>query len=168
MGVKITWQDFGLDDMLKNSQKLDGKTIEVGYPEPSKEGGVAMIQEYGARIPVTPKMRAFFRSRGVFLSPQKTVIVIPERSFLRAGFDKHQKETLDQAAKMAGHMLAGSISVEQYLDTVGLLLSSKIKDYAIQLKTPPNAALTVLWKGSSNPLIDSGQMVRAITWKVKH
>ena len=89
MGVKITWQDFGLDNMLKNSQKLDGKTIEVGYPEPSKEGGVAMIQEYGARIPVTPKMRAFFRSRSAYLSRQKTVIVIPERSFLRAGFDKH-------------------------------------------------------------------------------
>ena len=35
MGVKITWQDFGLDDMLKNSQKLNGKAVEVGYPEPS-------------------------------------------------------------------------------------------------------------------------------------
>lgn len=167
MGVKITWQDFGLDDMLKNSQKLDGKIIEVGYPEPSKEGGVAMIQEYGARIPVTPKMRAFFRSRGIHLSPQKTVIVIPERSFLRAGFDKHQKEVLNQAAKAAGHFLGGYLGLNQYLDMIGLLFSSKIKDYAIQLKNPPNAALTVLWKGSSNPLVDSGQMVRAITWKVK-
>ena len=86
---------------------------------------------------------------------------------MRAGFDKHQKETLDQAAKAAGHFLSGSLGLNQYLDMIGLLLSSKIKDYAIQLKNPPNADLTVLWKGSSNPLVDSGQMVRAITWKVK-
>ena len=50
---------------------------------------------------------------------------------------------------------------------VGLELSSKIKDYARDLKNPPNHPFTIDQKGSSNPLIGrTGDMIGSITWRV--
>lgn len=165
--VKIKHIDFGYNKMKRKLAELNGKKIAVGYPQPSKEGAIALVHEFGAVIPVTDKMRGFFAARGVHLSPQKTHIVIPERSFLRAGFDKHQKEVLDQAIKALDRTIFGNMSVQDFCDLYGLLMTGKLQDYAINLRTPPNAALTVMWKGSDNPLVDHGKMIRAITWEVK-
>ena len=39
-------------------------------------------------------------------------------------------------------------------------------DYLTDLKTPPLAESTIRRKGSSNPLIDTGQLRSSITWQV--
>ena len=81
--------------------------------------------------------------------------------------NKHQKEVLDQAIKALDRTIFGDMSVQNFCDLYGLLMTGKLQDYAINLRTPPNAALTVMWKGSNNPLVDHGKMIRAITWEVE-
>ena len=44
-------------------------------------------------------------------------------------------------------------------------LASKIKDYARDLDSPPNHPFTVEQKGSSNPLVDTGDMIGGISWR---
>lgn len=94
-------------------------------------------------------------------------VKIPERSFLRAGHDKYVDEVLKKADKAANSVIEGKMSVEEYLDLIGQMLSTKIKEYAVNLSAPPNGNATTLAKGSSNPLVDTGSMIEGITWKVE-
>lgn len=46
---------------------------------------VAHVQEFGRRIAVTPKMRAYLHATGLHLSPSTTHIEIPAQHFMRDG-----------------------------------------------------------------------------------
>ena len=147
-------------------ESIDGRGVEVGVLE-GEHAWLAAIHEYGCNIPVTPKMRAFLHYHGLHLSKNTKVIRIPERSFLRTGYD----ENVDDVAKRAGMLIAkvvdGSISDDDLLNEIGRILSTKIKEYAANLSSPPNSSYTVEQKGSSNPLVDSGSMIEGITWRNK-
>ena len=125
-------------------------------------GRLAGIHEYGCRIPVTPKMRAFMHHRGVHLKKSTTTIVIPERSFLRNGHDANIDKVMKQTA-----VVAGTMSVDDMLDLCGEQLATAIKKYARDLSSPANSSLTIEWKGSSNPLVDTGNMIASIDWEVE-
>lgn len=153
-------------EMQAAVQELDGTKINVGCLE-GEAAYYASIHEYGCKIQVTPKMRAWLHHQGVHLKPDTTVIVIPERAFLRGGFDQHAENVLESADTVLGDVVNGTMSVDEYTKMIGLLLASKIKQYARDLKSPPNSALTVQWKGSSNPLVDTGDMINSITYEVE-
>ncbi len=95
-----------------------------------------------------------------------TSIKIPERSFLRSGHDKYIDDVMNKASKLLGQVVSGKMSEEQLLEFVGLALSSKIKTYARELSSPPNSSFTVEQKGSSNPLVDTGNMIGGISFEV--
>ena len=67
---------------------------------------------------------------------------------------------------MLKKVATGEMSEREYLDNIGQRLSSKIKTFARNLNSPANSRVTKENKGSSNPLVDTGQMIRGITWKV--
>ena len=93
-------------------------------------------------------------------------VKIPERSFLRAGFDENVKEINKYSDILLKKVATGEMSEREYLDNIGQRLSSKIKTFARNLNSPANSRVTRENKGSSNPLVDTGQMIRGITWKV--
>lgn len=101
------------------------------------------------------------------LKPTTTEIVIPERSFIRAGHDKHADGVLQKTEVLLKDVLGGTMSEDQFLKTVGILMSSKIKEYATDLDSPPNSKFTAERKGSDNPLWDTGQMIGGITYKIE-
>ena len=159
----------GKDDLFsveKTVKALNRKKVNVGCLEGS-HAWLAAIHEYGCRINVTPKMRAYLHSQGFHLKKSTTTIVIPERSFIRAGYDKSQKKVLDKTEALVADVVNGKMSEEQFLKTVGIFLSSEIKEYATNLNSPSNHPFTQSQKGSSNPLWDTGQMIRGITYEVK-
>lgn len=144
---------------------LNGAKVNVGVLE-GEHQRLAAIHEYGCKIPVTPKMRAYLHSIGVHLKPSTTVIVIPERSFLRAGFDQNKDIVLEKAYRTLPDVLFGTMSEDKYLEEVGILLRDSIKEYAVDLKDPPKGQ----WPGrdpeKNNPLIDTGAMVNGIEFEV--
>lgn len=148
-------------------KKIDGKKVNVGVLDNAEQAYIASIQEYGCTIRVTDKMRAYLARTGLHLKKSTTHIVIPERAFLRNGYDESIDEVLDKADSIVGNAIDGTITVETFFETIGLLLKGKIQDYAIELNSPPNHPYTVDHKGSSNPLVDSGDMIGAITYKVE-
>ena len=89
---------------------------------------------------------------------------IPERSFIRSGFD----ENLDKIEKVVGRAIGEALSNMTVLDfeLVGDYVAGQIKKYMTDLSSPPNSELTMNMKGSSNPLIDTGRMRQSITHKV--
>lgn len=110
-------------------------------------------------------MRAFLHANGLHLSPNTKVIKIPERSFLRNGHDENKDRVIEQTERALGQVLIGQMSVDDMLDLYGQQMATAIKKYARDLKLPPNHPYTKEQKGSSNPLVDTGNMIESITWK---
>ena len=164
MGVSHKTIKNEFPSMKKNMELLDGKGVEVGVLK-GEHAWLASIHEYGCDINVTKKMRRFLASQGLYLSKNTTHIHIPERSFLRTGFDENVKDVKKKAAILMAKVLDGDMSAAGCFTAVGLDLSSKIKDHARDLSSPANHPFTIDRKGSSNPLVKTGDMIGGITWR---
>lgn len=166
MGAEYTTKKNLIPKMLKKARQLDGKSVEVGV-----FGGdyayLAGIHEYGCRIKVTPEMRAFLHYHGIHLKKETQEIVIPERSFIRSGFDMYHKDAIDYFDKVYGEYLVSRQHPETILKNTGKLLASKIKRYARALKSPPKSKATkILGAKSKNPLVETGAMIAHITYRI--
>lgn len=162
MGVK--WKTTKDDFPKVKSQiaGISGKSVQVGAN--SANAWLAAIHEYGCTIKVTPKMRAYLHSQGLHLKADTTTIKIPERSFLRSGHDKYIDKVLDITEKAIGQVISGKMTEQQFIDLVGEQMATHIKTYMRDLSSPANHSFTVEQKGSSNPLVHTGQLIESITW----
>ena len=141
------------------------KGAKAGYIKDKKyENGFSLIQnaltqEYGATIPVTPKMRAWFRHQGVNL--KKTVVVIPPRPFLRNALQdqklwcKYVKEHFDAEGN-------GTLTLRQLALRVAELMRNSIINSIGAMATPAHSGFTTARKKSSHPLIDSHTLVNSV------
>jgi hypothetical protein len=82
--------DTGAHILNRITHTVEGDVVKVGIF--GESALVACVQEFGATIKVTSKMRAFLRRFGIYLRKDKEVIKIPPRSFLRSTFDENEKE----------------------------------------------------------------------------
>ncbi len=94
-------------------------------------------------------------------------VKIPERAFLRNGYDECIDEVLKNKDKLFQKVQRGEMSAEKFLDAFGLALSAHIKKYARDLDKPENKQPTIETKGSDNPLVDTDGMINGISWKVE-
>lgn len=166
MGFKMKTEIDLTDKMKKAAKALDGAKVNVGVLAGENQW-LASIHEYGCTIPVTDKMRAYLHSIGVHLKSTTKQIVIPERSFLRAGYDQCRDDVLRQAEKVLSDVLGGTMSEEQYFELVGTLIRDEIKDYAIELSDPPKQDWPTRDPEKNNPLVMSGAMVNGIEYEIK-
>ena len=92
---------------------------------------------------------------------------VPERSFIRAWFDGATEE--NRAALQHGMIMAlkGEKTIEQVLELIGLRFVGKMQQRISNGISPANAPSTIKQKGSSKPLVDTGQMRQAITYLVR-
>ena len=151
--------------LLKELDNLGKRKIRVGI----MGGDMAMIgrvHEFGARIPVTPKMRKWFAAQGYPLRKETTHIVIPERSFIRGGFDASEKKFLEEAKKHLLEAFRKGVSTDTVLDALGLQLQGMMQEYLRDLDQPPLSRMTVEMTGRSNPLVNAGKLLEAIVYEV--
>ncbi len=156
--------EYGCDIRAKKAQYL---TIPISPKSIGKKAG-----EFDDLFFVQAKSGEKFLARDVRKGKIELLywltksVKIPERSFLRAGFDENVKEINKYSDILLKKVATGEMSEREYLDNIGQRLSSKIKTFARNLNSPANSRVTKENKGSSNPLVDTGQMIRGITWKV--
>lgn len=156
------------EELLKELKKLKKSTITVGVIAPDSELEMkAKVNEYGATIPVTDKMRGWFAANGYPLKKETKKIVIPERSFVRSGFDENVDGVYAKMRDLIGDVLSLEINADIFANMIGLEMSGKIQKQLRDLRSPANSKMTVDKKGSSNPLIDSGQLVGSIRHEVE-
>ncbi len=165
MAVKWKTTKNLIPKMEKAAAELDGRRVDVGVF--GEQAWLAGIHEYGCRIEVTDKMRAYLHSQGLHLKASTEYITIPERAFLRNGYDQSKDGVADSAEAILCDVMSGHMPVTMFLETIGGFLRDNIHDYATALDSPPNHPFTIERKGSSNPLVDSGDMIGAITYEVK-
>ena len=167
--VKITTNLKKLEKAAATLDALNGRKVHIGIPTGSKEAQIAAIHEWGLSIAVTDAMRGWFRKQGHPLKPTTTQIVIPERSFFRAGMDAEGKRVIKNYSKLIPEVISGRLSADDFLNALGREVATAIKEYATNLSSPPNSGFTIERKGSSNPLVggsDNGGMIGAINYEV--
>lgn len=127
---------------------------------------IANVNEFGCQVKVTNKMRNYLRVMGLPLKNETEYINIPERSFIRSGFDEKQKDIESRAVLLLKKVLLMELDVQTYYDLLGDYISGQLKDYMTDLDSPPNHPFTIERKGSSNPLIHESHLRQSITHKV--
>lgn len=165
MRIRITDKNR-IPEVIEKIEAFDGQKMHVGVLEEGKMGMIASVQEYGIKITVTPKMRAFLAHKGLHLKKSTTQITIPERSFIRAGWDANENDFLDQAEQHIKDAVVGGVSVSAVIDAMGQEARDYIREFARDLRDPANHPFTIDQKGSSNPLVDTGGLIGAITYEV--
>jgi hypothetical protein len=91
---------------------------------------------------------------------------IPERSFIRSAIQEHRAELIQITGQLYKQMSEGKLSTEDALGRLGLKIQSLIRNKIDSIEEPPNAERTIARKGSSKPLIDTGQMRQAINYEI--
>lgn len=92
---------------------------------------------------------------------------IPERSFLRSAFDENEEDLHTTVARLWDAVKAGRATADQVARILGQRHEDQVK---MKIKDGPfkaNSPLTVALKGSTKPLIDSGQMRQSIRYVVE-
>ena len=91
---------------------------------------------------------------------------IPERSFMRSTIREKRKDIIKLQEKLLKKIQSGDMEVEQALGLIGSFIAGEVTQKIVSIKSPPNHPYTIKKKGSSNPLIDTGQLKNSITWEI--
>ena len=93
---------------------------------------------------------------------------VPERSFIRAYVDENRAEIERAIREMAKRVVSGELPSFDYgLNLIGVKVQ---KEIVVRIKAgiaPPLSQVTMDRKGSSVPLIDTGQLWSSITYALK-
>ncbi len=90
-------------------------------------------------------------------------IGVPERPFMIPAGNKAANKIINITVKS----IAGGMDEQQALSKAAIMFKNAIQKEITNLKEPPNSPYTIAKKGSSNPLIDSGDMRKSVKWKLR-
>lgn len=160
MSGKIRDKDRGWSRFrgaVQRAVKMQRRVVVIGFVEGEQHEGsdlsvaeIAAIHEYGAEI-----------------ETDKGTIVIPARSMLRATFEENRAENVKKLRTLALATLEGRIDVEKALTVFGVDVRGQVVKRINLGIPPPNAESTIARKGSSKPLVDSGQMKESVTYTIR-
>ena len=144
---QIIDRDLGYDDIVDALDDIDGSEIAVFVGFRALSAGADVIAKAAANEFGTE--------------------TIPERSFMRSTVDEEQRVYLDHLERAAGEFADGRQGrAVQTLERLGLRAVGDIQEKIVELRDPPNAPSTIASKGSSNPLIDTGNMRQSVDYLV--
>jgi hypothetical protein len=92
---------------------------------------------------------------------------VPERSFIRGWFDENEPKLGAFLKKLDQRVLAGELTLEQAKNQFGLICVGGIQRRMVAGIAPENAESTKKAKGSSTPLVDTGQLKSSVTYEVR-
>ena len=150
MTAKII-KDFDGKFLDRLKKVLTGKReriVNVGFPASAKEPDgastamIAAVHEYGNEH-------------------------VPERSFMRTSLQKNRGRYSALNEQNLKKVLNGGMSVDAALGQLGLMASSDIKEQIKNGSFAPLKQATIKRKGSSKPLIDTGQMRQSVTYELE-
>lgn len=92
---------------------------------------------------------------------------IPERPFLKVAIVESQGDFKALNARNLKAFVNGKMSAKTALEQLGLMASARVKQKIVVGPFTPLSPETIRRKGSSKPLIDTGQMRQSVTYEIK-
>lgn len=174
--------DLGWNRIIEELRKADNSFTKVGFPEGKPVGSaikkkktklegyanmsevatVGVFNEFGTEQKVTKKQSGFLHHIGLHKQPGDTIKVKP-RPFMSTSFDENLQGLDNLKNKLYDKIIKGQSTTHRALKVIGEWMTTKIKKKIRDLKDPPNTPFTIANKKSSNPLIDTGQMINSVT-----
>lgn len=140
--------DYKLINKLRKQLGQDNRVVKVGVPataEPQPDGTpmvlVAAVHEFG--------------------SPKNN---IPERSFIRSAVNENHDEYVRLNKINFVALIKNKITVEIALSRLGEMAKSHMQQKIRKGDFVPLKESTIKAKGSSAPLIDTGNLIQSITY----
>lgn len=131
------------------------RRVKIGFPAGKVSGDIVMRaiwNHYGTRGGA---------SGGGWGGP------IPPRPFLLNAMREHRDKYLRVMKTEARAIIRGTKTMEAVMRKLGALGQGDVQNEIETLRSPPNSPVTIRLKGSSNPLIDTGEMKQKVTFKVE-
>lgn len=94
----------------------------------------------------------------------KTSVDIPARPFLATTVQKNIRNWSILAGQKAYQAATGVIMLEDYYKILGQRIMHDLQDEMKQFMNPHNAPLTKERKGFDDPLMDTGTLIKSMTW----
>ena len=116
-------------EFLEMLEELYNTHLEVGIfgEDDSEMVMIAAVHEFGVEIKVTDKMRGYLHSIGIHLKPNTRTIKIPERSFIRAGYDQEKEKIIRESEKLLEKVLKLELPVDVFFNTLGEMIVGEYK-----------------------------------------
>ena len=166
MKVHLNLDKQSVENIVKRKfARLNNRNLEVGYLDNPELEFIASIQEHGAVIPVTQKMRYFLGLRhNIWLSKDKTHIVIPQRPFMHVAFEANKSKYANRLMKFYAITKNVHKSIELLGESVIEDVQHSINQYFVPWKD--NSDMTILLKGFNRPLVKKGSLLTDVTYRI--
>jgi len=93
---------------------------------------------------------------------------VPQRSFLRAWADADRTKINRAWGSLLRKVLKSELTLDQALEQFGIWAQGQVQQFIADSRVePPLDPRTIDAKGSSTPLIDTGQLRSSITYEVR-
>jgi len=153
ISIKVPLISYKIKKKLKElEEKYSGISVEVGVVN----GATGVDARTGKVKDINIAEEAFYNCKGV---PEKN---IPARDYQTQAIELHQKKWSGTTKKL----LAKGMHGEDVLEAVGIIASEDTARTIEEGNFERNAESTKKRKGKDTPLIDYGDLVRNITYKV--
>ncbi|PZQ49751.1 MAG: hypothetical protein DI556_09780 [Rhodovulum sulfidophilum] len=148
-GKRVFVKDKGLSKALANTRALGRIRISVGVQADAGAGeDGTLISEYAAA-------NEFGTRR------------IPSRPFMRTAFDSNVGDLNSTIGKLTLLVQAGKLDADRAAGLLGEKHQGQIQQQILSNMPPPNSPATIEAKGSSRTLIDNGNLLQSIRWKIE-
>ncbi|QXF35240.1 hypothetical protein CE143_20230 [Photorhabdus luminescens] len=184
----------GLKALEARIRALGKKKVVAGVPasKDKEHNGVSILtvataHEFGAKIKVPAKTVTIYRKmnangsfagNGKFVKASKSnfatthivpahMFFIPERSFLRSTFNEKKGDYAKDLTKGIQSELLNDGDLVKAFEKLGEKVVGDVKAKILSGVEPALSPKTIRRKGSSKPLIDTGQLLQSITYEVR-
>lgn len=141
MGVQIV--DHGYDKYYQAVKDLNSNVVQVG-----------LFASVGDKVLTKGIVNEFGTTR----AGKGNNITIPERSFIRSTYNNQYKKVAKRFDQIFISFARRQYNVKGRMKLIGVEQENATKQTITDMKTPPNAPRTIAQKGSSHPLIDTGEL----------
>ena len=149
MARNVTDRDLGLKAFIRQLQVA--KTVEVAV------GVHSDAMNDGKSIALYAACNEFGTNKG-----------IPSRPFMRTAFDENISKIKEDMDNQAGEVMSGRATVRQALERIGMNHQNRVKNTISDRNfLPKNAPSTIARKKSQHTLIDSGNMLNQIHYRIR-
>lgn len=155
MPASVQDKDMGLKRILNELKKLENYIVKAGILSGSGEVDGVSIVDY-----------ATWNENGV--AGKKGNWKIPPRPFIKGWADSNKAQIKSTMERLYSQVADGQITASTALNKLGVFAKSGIQSYIKRGNFTPNALSTIKKKGSSQPLIDSGTMRKAVNYEVEY
>lgn len=167
--AEVIERDLGWGRIVQELLLAQGSYTKVGFPVDAAPGAPRKKVIKGRKIASDMSeiaQIAAFNEWGTGVTSGRsggTIMYIPPRPFMSTSIDENRVQLNELIDKLYFQIIAGNMTTRRALQIIGEWMTTKTKKKIRDIKDPPNAPETIRRKRSSNPLIDTAQMINSVT-----